>query len=177
MKIKLAALALMAFFFTGTAFANAGIDMVLLNDNPNPAEDDRLVFQVKTGQQCRYYGIVKTPTLAVINRYKCLDESGNTDVTPITMLVPLNEVTTSESGAKWYKAYEQGPKPLAISFMTQFYNVPAEAVKVEVRNLTDLDATVEAEAAGHFCEFEAAKLPEGSAAKYGWAAASMRCGE
>ncbi|MBD8483918.1 hypothetical protein [Pseudomonas coleopterorum] len=175
MKIKFAAFALMTYFFSGAATAQAGIDMVLLNDNPNPAVDDRLAFQVKTGQQCRYYGIVKTPTLAVINRYKCHEEFGNT--TPITMLVPLNEVTTSESGAKWYKAYEQGPKPLAISFMTQFYNVPAEAVKVEVRNLTDLDATVEAEAAGHFCEFEAAKLPEGSAAKYGWAAASMRCGK
>lgn len=72
---------------------------------------------------------------------------------------------------------EQGPEPLAVSFMTQFYDVPAEAVKVTVRDRTAFDATVEAEAAGHFCEFAAAKLPEGSTAKYGWAAASMRCGE
>lgn len=74
-------------------------------------------------------------------------------------------------------AAEQGPGPLAVSFMTQFYEVPDEAVKVKITPQGKFEALVEAEAAGHFCEFEAVQLPEGTSAKYGWAAASMRCGE
>ncbi|EAQ2882479.1 hypothetical protein EGE62_22835 [Salmonella enterica] len=76
-----------------------------------------------------------------------------------------------------FAAEQQGPEPLAISFMTQFYDVPAEAVKVKVMPRGKFEALVEAEAAGHFCEFEAVQLPKGTSAKYGWAAASMRCGE
>lgn len=74
-------------------------------------------------------------------------------------------------------AAEQGPEPLAVSFMTQFYDVEADAVKVKVTPHGKFEALVEAEAAGHFCEFEAVQLPAGTSAKHGWAAASMRCGE
>lgn len=74
-------------------------------------------------------------------------------------------------------AAEKGPAPLAVSFMTQFYDVPAENVKVKITPQGKFEALVEAEAAGHFCEFDAVQLPEGTSAKYGWAAASIRCGE
>nr|CAC79194.1 hypothetical protein 9.5 kDa [uncultured bacterium] len=71
-------------------------------------------------------------------------------------------------------AEEQGPAPLAASFMSQFYDVPADAVTVTVIEQTRFDAKVRAEAAGHVCTFDAGQLP---AAKYGWAVASMKCGE
>lgn len=174
MKIKIAAIVMLAFAFTNAAFAAGeyGIDMALLNDNPNPGVGDRLAFQSKTPKQCRYYGIVKTPSVAVINREICPD--GVT--TEMTMIVPLNEVTPSESGLKWYRAYEQGPKPLAVSFMTQFYDVPAESVDVAIIEQTEFTAKLATKAAGHICTFDASKLPEGSYGKHGWAASSMNCG-
>lgn len=174
MKIKIAAIVLLALAFTNAAFA-AGenvIDMALLNDNPNPGVGDRLAFQTKSHQQCKYYGIVKTPAVAVINREICPD--GVT--TQMAMIVPLDEVTTSETGTKWYKAYEQGPKPLAVSFMTQFYDVPAESVDVAIIEQSEFKAKLATKAAGHICTFDAEKLPEGSYRKHGWAASSMNCG-
>lgn len=175
MNIKIAAIALLAFAFSSTTFAAGGgygIDMALLNDNPNPGVDDRLALQPQTGTQCRYMAIVKTPTVAVINREVCPDGQR----TKMTMIVPLDEVKTSESGQKWYRAYEEGPKPLAVSFMTQFYDVAPESVDVAIIEQTASTAKLAAKAAGHICMLDAAKLPEDSYRKHGWAASSMNCG-
>lgn len=174
MKIKFAAIALLALAFSNTVFAAGeyGVEMALLNDNPNPAAGDRLAFQETGREQCRFYGIVKSPKEAVINRKTCPD--GLT--TSITMIVPLEKGPASESGLKHYRAYEQGPAPLAVSFMTQFYDVPAEAVEVQVIEQSQFEAKVATKAAGHICMFTAAKLPEGSYAKHGWAASGMNCG-
>lgn len=174
MKNKVALIALLACAFMQSAFAaEYGVEMALLNDNPTPAIGDRLAFQEVGNQQCRYYGIVKSAEVAVINRKTCPD--GLT--TTISMIVPLDKVKASESGLKRYKAYEQGPAPLAVSFMTQFYDVPAEAVEVKIIEQSPLEAKVATKAAGHICMFEAAKLPEGSYALHGWAASSMNCGK
>lgn len=69
----------------------------------------------------------------------------------------------------------EGPEPLAISFMTQFYSVPADAVKVTVIEQARFEAKVKAEASGHVCTFDAVKLPDDSKAQYGWAASTMQC--
>lgn len=174
MKIKIAAIVLLAFAFSNAAFAagDAGIDMALLTDNPPPGVGDSVTFQAKAPKQCRYYGIVKTLAVAVINREICPD--GLT--TKMTMIVPLDEVKTSESGQKWYRAYEEGPKPLAVSFMTQFYDVAPESVDVAIIEQTASTAKLAAKAAGHICMLDAAKLPEDSYRKHGWAASSMNCG-
>ena len=119
MKIKFAAIALIALAFSNTIFAAGehGVEMALLNDNPNPAVNDR----------------------------------------------------------KHYRAYEEGPAPLAISFMTQFYDVPAEAVSVKVIERKGLSATVEAKAAGHTCTMGMVPAPSGVVAKHGWLSSSMKC--
>jgi hypothetical protein len=175
MKIKIAAIALLALAFSSTTFAAGGgngIDMALLNDNPNPGVGDRLALQPQNSSQCWYHAIVKTPTVAVIDREICPDGQR----TKVTMIVPLDEVKTSESGQKWYRAYEEGPKPLAVSFMSQFYDVAPQSVDVAIIEQTEFTAKLAAKAAGHICTFDAAKLPEDSYRKHGWAASSMNCG-
>jgi len=71
---------------------------------------------------------------------------------------------------------EQGPAPLAISFMTQFYDVPAEAVTVTITEQSRFAAKVKAEVDGHVCTFDAVKISDNPNAKHGWGAGSMECG-
>lgn len=90
-------------------------------------------------------------------------------ITPIPLLAALFGVGTATA------APSESPEPLAISFMTQFYNVPAEAVKVTIIEQKRFEVTVKAEASGHICTFDAMKVPAESKAQYGWAASSMQC--
>lgn len=175
MKSKFAAIALLALAFTNNVFAAGeyGVEMALLNGTPNPATGDPLAFQETGGQQCQFFGIVKSPAVGLISRKVCPD--GLT--TSITMIVPLEKGPVSASGQKLYKAFEQGPAPLAVSFMAQFYDVPADAVEVKVVQQSQFEATVAAKAAGHTCMFSASKLPENYDSKHGWAASSMSCGK
>lgn len=69
-------------------------------------------------------------------------------------------------------ATETGPEQLAVSFMTQFYDVKPEAVQVTVIEQQRLSARVKTEAKGHVCIFDTQPLPT---AQYGWAASSMNC--
>lgn len=69
---------------------------------------------------------------------------------------------------------ETGPSPLAVSFMTQFYEVAPRDVKTSESRGQGSDMIVKAEADGHVCTFTAAPLPN---AKYGWALASLNCGK
>lgn len=176
MKTTLAIVTILACTLMQGAFAaetgKLGIAAVMLNKiaDPIPA-DSRLAFKATDGQQCSYFGKVEANGSVTINRKKCNDM-----MTPVDMRVDLHAAYTGTDGIKFYRVIEQGPAPLAVSFMTQFYDVPAEAVTVTVTDQTKNDAKVEAKAAGHVCEFDAARLPEGSSTAHGWAAASMRCG-
>lgn len=176
MKNTLKVVTLLVCAFMQCAFAaesgKPGIEAVMLNKIPDPIPaNSRLAFKAVDGQQCSYFGKVGTTGLVTINRKKCNDVT-----TPIDMRADLHAAFTGTDGIAFYRLIEQGPGPLAVSFMTQFYQVPAEAVTVTVSNQTKFDAKVEASAAGHVCEFDAARLPEGTSTAHGWAAATMRCG-
>ena len=92
-------------------------------------------------------------------------------ISPIHLLAPLFGITVGTA------APVEGPEPLAISFMTQFYSVPADAVKVTVIEQARFEAKVKAEASGHVCTFDAVKMPAEAKAQYGWAASGMQCDE
>lgn len=86
-------------------------------------------------------------------------------------LIMLAVTATSTSHAD-EATNEKGPDKLAVSFITQFYEVAADTVQVTVIKQTRLSAKVKAEAKGHVCIFDAQPL---STAQYGWAASSMNC--
>ena len=88
------------------------------------------------------------------------------------ILKPLLFLTIATAGSTFAVADENGPAQLAVSFMTQFYDVSADSVQVTVIKKTRLSATVKAEAKEHVCIFDAQPLPT---AQYGWAASSMNC--
>ncbi|QGG78926.1 hypothetical protein [Pseudomonas syringae] len=89
-------------------------------------------------------------------------------------LFALMMLTVTASANADTIATEKGPEQLAVSFMTQFYDVKAEVVQVTVIEQTRLSSKVKAEAKGHVCIFDAQPLPT---AQYGWAASSMNCAQ
>lgn len=169
MKTKLATFAFLACSFVQSSFAadDGAIEVSMLNQQ-QALMGGRVVFMETGHAECRYDGYVKSTNVAIIDNKVCAD--GTT--TAVSMLVQLDKPTVSASGSPRFKAYEQGPAPVAVSFMTQFYGVPADAVQVTIIEQTQFDAKVKAEATGHVCVFDAGQLPS---SQYGWAVASMNC--
>lgn len=141
------------------------VEVVLLDKQAG--SDRELRFQEVAGGQCQYSALVESGVIAVINHKVCAD--GLT--TAVNMVVPLGSGPIAE-GQKRFLAYQDGPVPLAIIFMTQFYEVPVTAVQVEVVKQNPAAATVRAVARGHACTFDAAPLTSGKAR---WGASSMQC--
>ena len=147
--------------------ATTGIQMVLVGEHKQLESGAVLTFKEVGAGQCLYSAVVESGVLAVINKQVCPD--GLT--TDVSMSVPLDRGPIVDN-QKRYAAYENGPIPLAVTFMTQFYDVPSTSVKVEIFKQTSTGATVKAQADGHVCTFDAVPLPTG---KLGWAASSMEC--
>ncbi len=84
--------------------AENGIEMAMLNDNPNPRAGDRLAFQETQGDKCRYYGIVQPAGHVAVNRRSCAD---NTQ-TLISLDILLDKGVAGASGLKHYRAYLPG---------------------------------------------------------------------
>ncbi|MDH4602435.1 hypothetical protein [Pseudomonas syringae] len=78
------------------------------------------------------------------------------------------------AGVSAKEALEQGPGPLLVNFMTQFYDVQASEVEVTIIEQTATAAKVLAWVGSHQCVMEAvpATTPQ---AKYGWSSGSMSC--
>lgn len=72
------------------------------------------------------------------------------------------------------EAQIQGPGPLLVSFMTQFYDVQASEVEVTIIEQTATAAKVLAWVGSHQCVMEAvpASVP---GAIFGWSSGSMSC--
>ncbi|KPY55709.1 hypothetical protein [Pseudomonas amygdali] len=149
--------------------ATTGIPMVLVGEQKHVESGDVLTFKEVGAGQCSYSAVVESGVLAVIDKKICPD--GLT--TKVSLSVPLAHGLAA-NGWEPFMAYEHGPVPLAVTFMTQFYDVPSKSVKVEIIKQTSIGATVKAEAEGHVCTFDAAPLPT-STSKVGWAVSSTSC--
>lgn len=73
----------------------------------------------------------------------------------------------------------QGPEPLAVSMMQQFYAEAGEQppnVSVLVMEKGGLTAKIRADADnGHTCVMEMSKAPEGVKTPHGWLVGSIQC--
>ncbi len=69
-----------------------------------------------------------------------------------------------------------GPEAVAISLMSQFYEVKPDAVAVKVHNETSASANVTATApGGHSCVFSMVPAPPGAPAPNGWMVGATVC--
>jgi len=81
--------------------AENGIEVVMLNDNPNPAPGDRIAFMEVQGDKCSYFGVVQPAGYVDINRRTCPSNVQSLE----TLYVPLNKGPLGTNGQRHYKAY------------------------------------------------------------------------
>ncbi|MFC6337556.1 hypothetical protein GIR22_24655 [Pseudomonas sp. CCM 7891] len=82
------------------ADTTSGIELLMLNKNPQPSIGDRIALQEVKGDQCRFYGkVVETARSnnleVIINRKTCTD--GVTRATSLIVPLPTGSVQDNET--------------------------------------------------------------------------------
>lgn len=73
---------------------------------------------------------------------------------------------------------QKSPTGLAASLMAQFYDVPVDTIRTEIKSSGPRTAVVMAkDSAGHACTFDTAEAPPQAAAPFGWVVASTKCND